>query len=231
MEMAYKITEVCGDWALHITPYGKTDAEMILIFNSRNNAELVKSVLEWEGAHPNAAVPYKSTLAPPNEAPPCYQPDGDGCAYQCYDGDDEPIDKCKECPLCYSDKQRHHAPPNEWVNRNVRLPEWQVDVLVLYDSGKIDINWVDGIGEFMYENIYGRVTHWMPLPAPPESLLPECSTDTNVGGTDKNVPTNEPLTCDGCACEEYGRDNYPCNCCSRNNETISDQYRPPEGEA
>lgn len=55
----------------------------------------------------------QSTLTPPNETPPCYQPDGDGCAYQCYDGDDEPIDKCKECPLCYSDKQRHHAPPNE----------------------------------------------------------------------------------------------------------------------
>ena len=53
------------------------------------------------------------TLTPPNETPPCYQQDGDGCAYQCYDGDDEPIDKCKECPLCYSDKQRHHAPPNE----------------------------------------------------------------------------------------------------------------------
>ena len=67
MEMAYKITEVCGDWALHIPPYGKTDEEMILIFNSRNNAELVKSVLEWEDAHPNAAVPYKSTLTPPNE--------------------------------------------------------------------------------------------------------------------------------------------------------------------
>lgn len=59
------------------------------------------------------------------------------------------------------------TPPNEWVNRNVHLPEWQVDVLVLYDSGKIDINWVDSVGEFMYENIYGRVTHWMPLPAPP----------------------------------------------------------------
>jgi hypothetical protein len=53
------------------------------------------------------------TLTPPNGMPPCYQPDGDGCAYQCYDGDDEPIDKCKECPLCYSDKQRHHTPPNE----------------------------------------------------------------------------------------------------------------------
>ena len=67
MEMAYKITEVCGDWALHIPPYGKMDEEMILIFNSRNNAELVKSVLEWEDAHPNAAVPYMPTITPPNE--------------------------------------------------------------------------------------------------------------------------------------------------------------------
>ena len=56
------------------------------------------------------------TLTPPNEAPPCYQPDGDGCAYQCYDGQDEPIEKCKACPLCYSDKQRHYTPPNEWVS-------------------------------------------------------------------------------------------------------------------
>lgn len=59
-------------------------------------------------------VEHMPTLTQPsNEPPPCYQPDGDGCAYQCYDGDDEPIDKCKECPLCYSDKQRHHTPPNE----------------------------------------------------------------------------------------------------------------------
>ena len=40
---------------------------------------------------------------------------------------------------------------------------------------------------------------------------------------------NEPLTCEGCACEKYSRDVYPCNSCSRNDETISDQYRPLEG--
>ena len=44
------------------------------------------------------------------------------------------------------------------------------------------------------------------------------------------TPPNEPLTCQGCACEEYSRDAYPCNSCSRNDETLSDQYRPPEGE-
>ena len=45
--------------------------------------------------------------------PPCYQPEGgDGeCAYQIYGpDDDEPIERCKSCPLCYSDKMRHHEP-------------------------------------------------------------------------------------------------------------------------
>ena len=45
--------------------------------------------------------------------PPCYKPDsGDGeCAYQIYGSDDdEPIERCKACPLCYSDKMRHHKP-------------------------------------------------------------------------------------------------------------------------
>ena len=45
--------------------------------------------------------------------PPCYQPDGsDGeCAYQIYGtDDDEPIERCKACPLCYVDKMRHNEP-------------------------------------------------------------------------------------------------------------------------
>ena len=45
--------------------------------------------------------------------PPCYQPDGgDGeCAYQIYGtDDDEPIERCKACQLCYVDKKRHNEP-------------------------------------------------------------------------------------------------------------------------
>lgn len=45
--------------------------------------------------------------------PPCYRPDGgdDECAYLIYGSDDdEPIERCKVCPLCYSDKMRHHKP-------------------------------------------------------------------------------------------------------------------------
>ena len=103
------------------------------------------------------------TLTPPNEAPPCYQPDGDGCAYQCYDGQDEPIEKCKACPLCYSDKQRHYTTPNEWVSVDERLPEPTYCVLVYTTDYSIEVDARGSDGEWMsYE-----VTHWMPLPAPP----------------------------------------------------------------
>ena len=64
-ERKYIISEICGDWALHIK--GSGTSNNFLFFKSRNNAELVKSILEWEDAHPNKAVPYKPTLTPPNE--------------------------------------------------------------------------------------------------------------------------------------------------------------------
>ncbi len=64
-ERKYIISEICGDWSLHIK--GPGTSNNFLFFKSRNNAELVKSILEWEDAHPNEAVPYKPTLTPPNE--------------------------------------------------------------------------------------------------------------------------------------------------------------------
>ena len=40
---------------------------------------------------------------------------------------------------------------------------------------------------------------------------------------------DKPLTCEGCACRDCSRDKYPCNTCSRNDETITDQFRLQEG--
>ena len=60
----YGIRVMVCDWALDI-PMG--DATFVLYFNSRNNAELVKAVLEWEYTHPNEAAPYQ--LAIPNLHP------------------------------------------------------------------------------------------------------------------------------------------------------------------
>lgn len=67
----YEIRSMVCDWALDI-PMG--DTTFVLYFNSQNNAELVKAVLEWEDAHPNEAIPYQPTLTPPNEPLTC-----DGC--------------------------------------------------------------------------------------------------------------------------------------------------------
>lgn len=81
--------------------------------------------------------------------PPCYQPDqfGDGCAYQCYDGDDEPIDKCKECPLCNSDKHRTQQEAEE--NEPLTLEELR------------------GMAEQPYYHVslqIGGTNHWAILP-------------------------------------------------------------------
>lgn len=70
--------------------------------------------------------------------PPCYVPDGDGCAYQIYgDNDDEPIGRCKSCPLCQSDKIRHKQEPTH--NDPLTLDElMQMDgkpVWVICDEG------------------------------------------------------------------------------------------------
>ena len=139
---------------------------------------LVKTVNPEVSASVTLARP---TLTLPNETPPCYQPDGDGCAYQCYDGDDEPIDKCKECPLCYSDKQRHHAPPNEWVSVENALPPNMDDVLVVVQNNGecwTVTGYYSNTSNVWYAMLNGQDTQmdvlwWMPFPAPPDRRPPE----------------------------------------------------------
>ena len=77
----------------------------------------------WEEAQPNAAVPYKPTL----------------------------------------------TPPNGWVSVEERLPEPTYCVLVYTTDYSIEVDARGSDGEWMsYE-----VTHWMPLPVPPDRRLPE----------------------------------------------------------
>ena len=70
------------------------------------------------------------------------------------------------------------TPPNEWVSVDERLPDFDVPVLVyvkdIFDNkGIINItkytitydstnNWLG------YENNSFKITHWMPLPEPPD---------------------------------------------------------------
>ena len=97
-----------------------------------------------------------------------------GCAYQCYDGQDEPIEKCKACPLCCSDKQRHYTTPNEWVSVDERLPEPGERVLAT-DCGFVGEFYINKRGRWQRYNVNCSellmaldILYWMPLPAPPE---------------------------------------------------------------
>lgn len=61
---------------------------------------------------------------------------------------------------------------SDWISVKDRLPEPLEDVLVCYAGGIVGIDWVYHDMRFAYENIYGGVTHWMPLPEPPEEDRP-----------------------------------------------------------
>jgi hypothetical protein len=74
----------------------------------------------------------------------------------------------------YLDKRISSIKPNsEWISVKDRMPEEGVDVLVygyIYLNRKgADVDFVDReSGDFFYYD-EGEVTHWRPLPEPPES--------------------------------------------------------------
>ena len=65
-------------------------------------------------------------------------------------------------------------PPNEWVMVEERLPEEKQRVIVRCERVGTSVgwilwgNWMTDIGPGA-----GKVTHWMPLPAPPDRRPPE----------------------------------------------------------
>lgn len=61
----------------------------------------------------------------------------------------------------------------EWINVKDKLPEPLKDVLCTFNNGRyepkiVDRAWMFYDGSWPYEEIYGKVTHWMPLPEPAE---------------------------------------------------------------
>lgn len=54
-----------------------------------------------------------------------------------------------------------------WIPVEERMPENGVNVLLHYEDGEIDVDCHFSRCGFIGEQTFGRVTHWMPLPAPP----------------------------------------------------------------
>ena len=71
------------------------------------------------------------------------------------------------------------TPSNEWVSVEERLPEEKQRVIVRCERVGTSVgwilwgNWMTDIGPGA-----GKVTHWMPLPAPPDRCPPEGEEDT-----------------------------------------------------
>ena len=71
------------------------------------------------------------------------------------------------------------TPPNEWVSVEERLPEEKQRVIVRCERIGTSVGWILW-GEWKTDigPDAGEVTHWMPLPAPPDRRPPEGGEDT-----------------------------------------------------
>ena len=73
------------------------------------------------------------------------------------------------------------TPPNKWVSVEERLPEEKQRVIVRCERVGTSVGWILW-GRWMTDigPDAGEVTHWMPLPAPPDRRPPERQEDTDA---------------------------------------------------
>ena len=66
------------------------------------------------------------------------------------------------------------TPPNEWVSVEERLPKEKQRVIVRCEHVGTSVGWILW-GNWMADigPDPGKITHWMPLPAPPDRRPPE----------------------------------------------------------
>ena len=71
--------------------------------------------------------------------------------------------------LCgYLDTSPTICVERNWISVDEQLPDHWGPVLVHYENGDVREGCRFPDGGFIHERLYGRVTHWMPMPFPPE---------------------------------------------------------------
>ena len=84
-----------------------------------------------------------------------------------------------EQAMCIIQEMPTLTPPNEWVCVDERLPEEKQRVIVRCERVGTSAGWILW-GRWMTDvgPDAGEVTHWMPLPEPPDRRPPEGEADT-----------------------------------------------------
>lgn len=76
------------------------------------------------------------------------------------------------CPLCNWEK--YFVPKREWISVEDRLPENEQMVLTIDTVGEMQVCFYETAWEGIFQQFHGlvkiyNITHWMPLPEPPET--------------------------------------------------------------
>ena len=154
----------------------------ILMENENDGAAVFDDIVDW--------IKYTPTLTPPNEP---RMINADKLAKRIAGHSNYHGDSILAAIYCAAEGKENDVPirpienpPNEWVSVDERLPETAGEYFVVYHpchwdnvSAKICV----GIDSFRGKTAwakkkYQRVTHWMPLPAPPDCYPPEGEDDT-----------------------------------------------------
>ena len=77
------------------------------------------------------------------------------------------------------ERQPTLTPPNEWVSVEERLPAPTENPVLVYDCTGVNMAWYSYAMGWTYRTwLPGvEITHWMPLPAPPDRRPPEGEED------------------------------------------------------
>lgn len=91
----------------------------------------------------------------------------------------------RECDQLYGmlqliDESPTLTSPNEWVSVEEKLPPPKQNVLAYSTrSGIAEADYADGVWmQYRWSAVMESVTHWMPLPEPPDCYPPEGEDDT-----------------------------------------------------
>lgn len=75
------------------------------------------------------------------------------------------------CSAMQGENERDYSP--HWIDVDKVLPRYHVDVLVARKTGKVTMAYLgknDRFKSYRTDYEFDDITHWMPLPAPPEEV-------------------------------------------------------------